>query len=560
MRHLALLGALLFATDLAAAAPKTRSTTKTSPRRDASHDGAHARVAFGQSGVLRAPRDENGVRGRRAEPLTPEEDTARKIEQVLRGPLRVGVTGLYVADARSGEVLFAVNADDPLNPASNVKMISTATSLELLGASFRYTTRVLGGAPDAGGAIRGNVYLLGTWDPTLALTDFDELAQQLADHGVKELDGDVIVGSDPTRDGLYRALVPIVVTAGEPGAAPTVAAPAGFDLVVPAVTAKTTKAAGKPRLVFTSKATTDGTGHARVELAVAGTIGKGGATTYMLRVDDRTAAAAHALRSAMRAHGIAVFGDVRTGELPAFVGDPARGALPIELARHRSATLAEIVAHVNKWSINWLADRVVMTTAALARRTAPTMDVALDAMYGWLGRHTHAGKDDVLVDTGSGLSYKTRITAHELVAVVRSAAGFDGGDPALARAWLDSLAVGGRDGTLGRRFTAADVRGHLRGKTGTLSTVIALSGVLDVDPARPLVFALVTNGDQPLAQAYVRKAHEQVVALLCSYLTKTAKAAPPAVAPPPVVRPPEPDDLDEAVADPELDRETAKQR
>jgi len=37
-------------------------------------------------------------------------------------------TGLFVADARTGEALFAVNAEDPLNPASNVKMISTATA------------------------------------------------------------------------------------------------------------------------------------------------------------------------------------------------------------------------------------------------------------------------------------------------------------------------------------------------------------------------------------------------------------------------------------------------
>ena len=148
----------------------------------------------------------------REEPLTAEEDTAKQIEKLLRGPLRYGVTGLYVADARTGEPLFAVNADDALNPASNVKMISTATALELLGPQFRYTTRVLGPEPDAGGAIHGNVYLLGSWDPTLALTDFDDIAQQLAARGVHELDGDVVVGGDPTRDGMYRALVPVEVT------------------------------------------------------------------------------------------------------------------------------------------------------------------------------------------------------------------------------------------------------------------------------------------------------------------------------------------------------------
>src|SRR5579863_7082749 len=86
-------------------------------------DGAHARVAVGRGGELRPLREEGGAqgvgRGRREEPLTPEEETAKQIEKLLRGPLRYGVTGLYVADAKTGEPLFAVNADDALNPASN---------------------------------------------------------------------------------------------------------------------------------------------------------------------------------------------------------------------------------------------------------------------------------------------------------------------------------------------------------------------------------------------------------------------------------------------------------
>jgi hypothetical protein len=116
-----------------------------------------------------------------------------------------------------------------LNPASNVKMISTATALELLGADFRYPTRVLGPTP-TDGAIHGNVYLLGSYDPTLAASDLDEIATQLADKGGASSTADVVVGSDPTRDGIYRAIVPIVIKGGAPGDAPTVTAPAGYDL------------------------------------------------------------------------------------------------------------------------------------------------------------------------------------------------------------------------------------------------------------------------------------------------------------------------------------------
>src|SRR5678815_2357976 len=126
----------------------------------------------------------------------------RQIEKLLRGPLRYGVTGLFVADARTGEALFSVNADDPLNPASNVKMISTATALELLGPEFRYPTRLLGATP-VGGAVGSDVYLLGSYDPTPTAADLDQLAGALAARGVTSIEGGVEGGADPTRDGLY---------------------------------------------------------------------------------------------------------------------------------------------------------------------------------------------------------------------------------------------------------------------------------------------------------------------------------------------------------------------
>lgn len=522
------------------------------------HDGAHARVAINHAGDLRPVRE---AQGRREEPLTAEEDTARQIERLLHGPLRYGVTGLFVADARTGDALFAVNADDPLNPASNVKMISTATALELLGPDFKYPTRMLGATPTSG-VVHGDVYLLGSYDPTLTTADLDDIAAAVAARGITQIDGRVVVGADPTRDGIYRAIIPIEVHAGEPGALASAAAPAGMDLVAIHMTARTASSARRPRLTFKLEPGNDGAGHPRVVVTIGGTIGRGGSTMYPLITRERTAAAAYALRSALLAHRVAIGPDFGVAELEDFVaGQVAAGSLPVELGRHESSRLAQIIARVNKWSINWLADRVIMTAAALVKRQPPSMELALAAMYDWLGRHPHIAKDDVVVDTGSGLSYHTRITAHELVSILRSAAGFGAdGDAALSHAWLDSLSIAGTDGTLSGRFRAGDVRGRIRGKTGTLSTAIALSGILDVDPQRPLAFSLVTNGDSPLSKGYVRRAHEQVVALLCRYLAKTRQPGDPAVLPLPVEPPPAAGpDPEEFEPDEALDAETATQ-
>jgi D-alanyl-D-alanine carboxypeptidase len=176
-----------------------------------------------------------------------------------------------------------------------------------------------------------------------------------------------------------------------------------------------------------------------------------------------------------------------------------------------------------------------------------------------------------VIDTGSGLSYRTRMTPEELVKIVRTAGGFVAGtDETIAKAWLGSLSIAGTDGTLRHRMFMPEVRGHVRGKTGTLRTVIALTGIMDLDPTRPLAFSIITNSLRPLKKGFVRKAHEQLVALLAKYVVATAKPSslpegtPLTLGSPNVPLPAineaaitVPDEVAEPQLDPELDAETA---
>lgn len=521
--------------------PTVEAAPKQQPR------GA-ARVAIGVSGTLRAA----APKGRRTELLSLEEEVARRMEELLRGPLRAGTTAIYVADARTGEPLFAVRPDDALNPASNVKLLSTAAAIDLLGADFRYQTRVLGAVPHRN-VVRGDLYLLGSFDPTLGSGAMQELAASLAASGVMRIDGDLVVGPSPTRDAVYRALLPLEITAGADGEPPTVRAPVGYEYLTFDITAKTVagKKARRARLAFreqpvaaaggsaspTSPAPVEDPLHAsgaRLQVTISGTIAAGRTFTHWFWVRDRGRHSAHLLRAALVAQGIAVTGDVRKSELPEYLLHRVReGALPVVLARHQSAPLADIVARVNKRSINWLADRVIMTAAALRYGELPSMPRAVDAMYDWLDKNLHVSREQILVDTGSGLSYNTQVSARHLVQLLRSAGGYADGrehEPE-HRAWLDSLAFsdgGVQDGTLRGRFRGSGFSGRLRGKTGTLSTSIALSGVLEVDPERPLLFSIVTNSSSPLAKSRVRAGHDRLIALLGQYVTKRAAIAAPA--------------------------------
>lgn len=470
--------------------------------------------------------------------LTAAEQTADQIEKLLHTKLRDGTTSLYVADAATGKPLFSVYPDDPLNPASNVKLISSATALDILGPDYRYPTRLIGAPPDDAGVIDHDLYLLGSYDPTLGKAGLADLARQLAALGVTRLEGDVVVGPIPTRDGMYRTWGEVTVVAGAPGEHPTakVSTPSEFiEVEVTATTAAKRKPAGK--LTVTSEVYTDEGGHERLKLTVAGTIGRGRRLTRDIFIKERAQHTAHLLRAALRDLGIEVMGDVRVGALGDFVrGGVADGYLPMPLAEHLSDPAGTIIARVNKRSINWLADRMVVTAAAHKYGGEPSMAKAIDAMYAWLGRTTGLSRDDLVIDTGSGLSYKTELSARQLVAVLRAGLGLrdddadgpaDGVDPEdVHAAYHDSLAVGGVDGTLRRRFRGKHLKGHVIGKSGTLNRVIALSGLLEADNGRQVVFSIVTNGHKPSWKHRVREGHEQLVALLCDYLEHLPAPAP----------------------------------
>ena len=103
---------------------------------------------------------------------------SQAIERAQLGP-QVGVS---VVDARTGRTVLARNADAPLNPASNQKLITAAIALSELGPDFRMTTGLYG--EQQGDAVVSGLYFKGYGDPALQHADLIELGAQLAACGV----------------------------------------------------------------------------------------------------------------------------------------------------------------------------------------------------------------------------------------------------------------------------------------------------------------------------------------------------------------------------------------
>jgi D-alanyl-D-alanine carboxypeptidase/D-alanyl-D-alanine-endopeptidase (penicillin-binding protein 4) len=412
----------------------------TNARADREHGAAgSSRDAIRHAHSISAPslRSRSAIPGLEREAPSVESELSEELRRLeSQRPLRRGTTAIYVVDATTGRTIYAVHEDEPLNPASNVKLISTATALDVLGPDWRYTTRVLGPAPGLDGAVAGDLYLMGSYDPTLRAAHLAELAAALASSGITAVHGDIVVGPEGLRDSLSPARIDVHVQAGEVGAAPAVRVDAGAGLLSEAaraelvaqsfeldVRAETKRRRGRLDVQVSLADTTP----PRYRIAITGAIGKERRVHVERRVPEPQIYTAQLLRAALLAAGIQVHGAVRTAELSEYMAGatmttPGAG-LPIELARHESAPMAALVAHINKSSLNGLADRVVMTAGAALYGGPPTMDKGVRAMQGWLREHAGLDPDRMVIDTGSGLSYNTALTARQLVRVLRAAGG-----------------------------------------------------------------------------------------------------------------------------------------
>ena len=98
--------------------------------------------------------------------------------------------------------------------------------------------------------------------------------------------------------------------------------------------------------------------------------------------------------------------------------------------------------------------------------------------------------DGIIQHDGSGLSRHNLITPAAVVQLYS----YMGKQSRFSQAWRDSLTIGGVDGTLRNRFKGTRASGNVRGKTGTIDQVSALSGYVRTASGEELVFSMVVNG------------------------------------------------------------------
>jgi D-alanyl-D-alanine carboxypeptidase/D-alanyl-D-alanine-endopeptidase (penicillin-binding protein 4) len=139
---------------------------------------------------------------------TPEAQMPPAMEQFLKHEYMKGASFSFLAkDVRSGEILYSYDMDKKLPPASVLKIVTTATALELLGPAYRFSTTLEYDGVVADSVLTGNLYIKGSGDPTLGSSHFASDRNHytpdrntfippwiaaLKKHGIRKITGSVI--------------------------------------------------------------------------------------------------------------------------------------------------------------------------------------------------------------------------------------------------------------------------------------------------------------------------------------------------------------------------------
>jgi D-alanyl-D-alanine carboxypeptidase/D-alanyl-D-alanine-endopeptidase (penicillin-binding protein 4) len=97
--------------------------------------------------------------------------------------------------------------------------------------------------------------------------------------------------------------------------------------------------------------------------------------------------------------------------------------------------------------------------------------------------------DSYIMADGSGLSRYNYVTADALVRILQQMHE----RPAHSAAFVRTLPIAGREGTLARRLTGTPAEGKVQAKSGTIDNARALSGYVQTADGQTLVFSIIAN-------------------------------------------------------------------
>jgi serine-type D-Ala-D-Ala carboxypeptidase/endopeptidase (penicillin-binding protein 4) len=441
-------------------------------------------------------------------PAFAEDLLTRQLNQLLNedSDLQGAIAGISLRSAATGEVKFDHFGDVRLRPASNMKLLTAAAALSVLGEDYRFKTEVLTDGKVKKKTLQGNLYLKGKGDPTLLKEDLDKMAADIKKLGIKKINGNLI-GDDswyddvrysadlpwsdeqayygaqisaltisPTKDFDSGSVMIEVLPGNNKGGKAEVKVTPDTNFVKIINQTETVPADGKKEITFERE-------HAKNTITITGTFPvKSKPEKEWIGVWEPTRYTLALFKQSLIEQGIQISGKVKTGTTPTNAEI---------LHTHSSIKLSELLLPFMKLSNNGHAETLVKEMGKVVKGEG-SWEKGLEVMEAELTKFGVNPKTLVLRD-GSGISHVNLVPATQLSQLL-----FTVQQRSWFPAFLHSLPIAGASekmegGTLRNRMKGPEVRGRVIAKTGTISTVSTISGYVNTKSGQTIIFSIMLN-------------------------------------------------------------------
>lgn len=349
-------------------------------------------------------------------------------------------TGVLIYNPLTQDTIYSQNIFSPMIPASVTKIFTTATALSIMGKDYRLSTILF--TDDSNlkdGIINGNLFLKGFGNPTLSSEDLLQFTIKLKNLGIKEITGN-IVGDDSYFDNIYYREDWI------PDEYANVKLPPISALVL-----------DRNKTVVKRK--------------------RGRKTIYVTEIlKNPPLNIAQKFKQMIEDNNITVRGLAKAGITPDNI---------LEIAES-SIAITDLIAMINKNSDNFLAECLFKSIGAFYSGKQGNSFYSQQAIQEFIKKNNIYSLNTEIVD-GSGISRFDQVTVASVNGILETMY-FDLRN---FESFYNSLSYAGVDGTLRNHLSDLPSGFSFRGKTGTLNSVIALTGYLMSDDKDELIITIM---------------------------------------------------------------------
>lgn len=401
------------------------------------------------------------------------------VNTMMTDPVLKNATwGFVVYDPKTKKVISSYNESTPLVPASTTKLLTTETALNLLGENYRWMTQLeYSGTIDENGVLNGNLYLIGSGDPSLGTNKagawsyrdiISDFMGGLSREGIRKVNGDIIIQTALFKGNITRLPENVVWLENN-------------NYYLPVGTTREINPANEKLIMKKSGLTSEKkyfymSPYANQMVYAEKYEGDGILTT---KLPDAPAYLANSFRTTLVKSGIGV-----TGKVTPKMTDAAPESRKL-VSAYKSPTLGDIVFYTNQHSDNSLAE-ALLKTVGFQKMGDQTSESGRMVVTNHLKEESFDMMGLNYID-GSGLSRSNNVTPISQVKFLTSLM-----DEKYYKTYFTSLPVGGQSGTLKRMFIGTG-NGQVFAKTGTLNKVKTLAGYLKTNSGKTLVFSLMVN-------------------------------------------------------------------